>query len=627
MRTFCLLLCGLFPAAFLSAQTGIGYPGLSACDAAAETFLAKYDIPGATMAIAREGKLVYLRAFGYADLAGEEATQPYHRFRIASISKSITSIAVMKLVDRGELNLGDKVFGAGGWLADHPYLSQATISDSRIYDITVKMLLEHSAGWDRNIDCFPNPTTPYPFFRVGCDPIGVPLHITATIGAENPMETEDPIFFLLEKGLDFDPGSRYAYSNIGYLILGEVIEAVTQLDYETFVQSDVLAPVGICDMALGRDLRSQRLPREAEYHGNGYTVQSAYGTGEIVPWEYGGWTLAAMGAHGGWVASAADLVRLLVSVDGFSTKPDQLSEQAIETMTSADGPSPNYAKGWQVNAADNWWHTGGLDGTASIWVRASNGFTWALILNKRIVGTPAAQFRNELDRLPWSCVDGATEWPDYDLMLQPAEPVSAWQVAALTDTSATLDLAASEVDQVLIVAGLDSLGETYPLDGTSYAAAPFGVGDPWPDGSYVVYAGPPQDATLTGLEAGQTYHLRAYAYTQNPATGDYPLYRLCDAPELSFTTSVASTLNASLFQSVELYPNPATSVLSVRLMGALRGTDRAYRIVDLLGRTCGQGVLSANTSEIDLGHLQQGAYLLLLLERGRIVTRKRFIKR
>ena len=79
-----------------------------------------------------------------------------------------------------------------------------------------------------------------------------------------------------------------------------------------------------------------------------------------------------MDAHGGWIATARDLVRLLTAVDGFPSRPDILSAATIQTMTTPSANNINYAKGWQVNSAGNWWHGGSLHGSYS-WMVRTNG--------------------------------------------------------------------------------------------------------------------------------------------------------------------------------------------------------------------------------------------------------------
>ena len=238
---------------------------MSQCDTQMQTFLTNYQIPGATFAIAKNGKLVYMRAFGTANQAGTEATQPYHMFRIASISKPITSIAIMKLIENGQLSLSDKPFGPGGILNADPYFANANVTDTRVYNITIQNLLEHSAGWNRDLPMSPNPLPPYPWGYGHSDPIDFPLHVTQTLGEANPVTRRAMIKFLIQKGLDFTPGTAYSYSNIGYLVLGEVIEKKTGMTYENYVKQNIFAPLGIYDIRLGKNLLADKQEREGEY--------------------------------------------------------------------------------------------------------------------------------------------------------------------------------------------------------------------------------------------------------------------------------------------------------------------------------------------------------------------------
>lgn len=612
---FFFLLLGGSP---LFAQTGVPFSGLTSCDGNVQSFLNRYDISAASLAISRNGKLVYNRAFGNADLNGQATTEPWHRFRVASISKPLTSIGVMKLVQNGSLGLDEKVFGPGSLLADHAYLSNANISDNRIFDITVRNLLEHSAGWNRGQNCFPNPTSPYSFFQGGCDPIGAPLHITQTIGANNPMSTEDPIYFLLENGLDFTPGTAYAYSNIGYLVLGEIMEAVTGKDYETYMREDVFAIANACDMNLAKNLKADRMPREGEYEGNGFTVTSAYGTGQQVPWEYGGWTIEAMGPHGGWVASAADLVRVLSTIDGFSSKPDQLSGTTINSMTQPSGNANFYAKGWSVNAANNWWHTGALDGTASIMARSSGGYNFALILNKRIIDARADQFWADLDGLPWSCINSASSWPAYDLMLQPEASVSNFGgMAVQHEASVVLEYDLPAGADVIIVASETAELESFPSEGVVYEP-----GDILEGGAKVVYIGSQEAVEITGLEEETTYFFRAYPFRQDGSTGDIPLYRLCDATEISLTTSIVSaTEDPEIAAGFKIFPNPTAGQFTFQLDGNTYRQGFSYRVYDAIGREVMEGKVLPN-NELSLINQPSGVYTFSLWEAGRMKIRR-----
>lgn len=520
-------------------QTGIPVPTMVQSDNIIRNFLTTYDIPGATVAIAKNGKIVYMRAFGFSDIARTIPAQPYNLFRIASCSKPVTSVAIMKLVENGQLNLNAKVFGPGGILQNHPMFSTANITDSRIYDITVQQLLEHSSGWNRDVDCNPNPTTPYPYFFAGCDPIAFPLRVTMLTGTSNPVTANALIKFLLEKGLDFAPGTSYAYSNIGYLVLGRIIEQITGLTYEQYVQQNIMAPLGVFDMHNAKTQLSEKQEREMEYVGNGYTNLSCYNTGQYVPWEYGGYNMNAMDAHGGWIASARDMLKLMVAVDGFSTKPDILLPATINTMVTPSATLADYAKGWQVNSFNNWWHTGALDGVASELVRTSGGYTWMIILNKRII-TAGSNFFTDLDNLGWNCLAATTTWPTWDLMASPTVNASDLNFSNVSGTSVTVNWANGNGGSRLLVVKADSSINSFPLDGTDYTAnAVFGTGSSLGNNNYVAYNGTGNTVTITGLTANKKYYFRVIECNKNTTTGNNALYLLGSNPQ-DYTITASS---------------------------------------------------------------------------------------
>lgn len=504
------------------AQTGIPVASMSQCDTQMQTFLNNYQIPGATLAIAKNGRLVYMRAFGTANQAGTEATQPYHMFRIASISKPITSIAIMKLVENGQLNLSDKPFGPGGILNSDPYFANANVTDTRVYNITIQHLLEHAAGWNRDLPMPPGPVSPYPWGYSHSDPIGFPLHVTQTLGEPNPVTRRAMIKFSIQKGLDFAPGTGHNYSNVGYLVLGEVIEKKTGMTYENYVKQNIFTPLGIYDIRLGRNLLADKQEREGEYI-NPFMTLSAYGTGQMVPWQYGGWNVEAMDAHGGWIATARDLVRLLTAVDGFPTRPDILSPNTIQVMTTPSATNAGYAKGWSVNPAGTWWHGGSLDGSYSWMVRTSTQFnsqlTWAVIMNKR---TETAGFGNAVSNLGFgNCVNANTTFPTHDLFDVPTQNASAMNFSNVTSNSMTVNWTNGSGDGRVLIMRAGGAPNKFPLDGTEYTA-----GADLGDGNLVVYSGIGNSATVGNLNGSSNYQFRLYEYKKNANTGNYVLYQL-----------------------------------------------------------------------------------------------------
>jgi len=503
------------------AQTGIPVGSMSHCDAQMQTFRTNYEMPGATFAITKNGKLIYMRAFGTANQAGTEPTQPYHMFRIASVSKPITSIAIMKLIENGQLSLSDKPFGPGGILNADPYFANANVTDTRVYNITIQHLLEHTAGWNRDLPMPPGPVSPYPWSYPHSDPIAFPLHVTQTLGEANPVTERAMIKFLIQKGLDFTPGTAQNYSNVGYLVLGEVIEKKTGLTYENYVKQNIFAPLGIHDIRLGKNLLEDKQEREGEYH-NPFTTLSAYGTGQFVPWQYGGWSIEAMDAHGGWIATSRDLVRLLTAVDGFPTRPDILSPSTIQTMITPSVTNPGYAKGWIVNSVGTWRHGGSLDGASSEIVRTSGQYTWAVILNKR---TGAPGFMNAIHNLGWNCINSTTTFPTHDLFDVPTQNASAMNFSDITSNSMTVNWTNGNGDGRVLIMRAGGAPNKFPLDGTEYAAGPpVDLGD----GNFVVYSGTGNSATVGNLNGNTNYQFRLYEYKKNVNTGNYALYQLAN---------------------------------------------------------------------------------------------------
>lgn len=518
------LLVGLlaFPAL---AQTGVSSPELISCDAVVQKFMERWDIPGASVAISRQGKLVYARGFGYADLGQSQLMQPSNLLRVASVSKPVTSLAIMKLMEDGRLELQHKAFGPEGYLNDSYYTS--VIEDKRIYDITVQQLLEHSAGWNRNagVDGFES-----------SDPIDFPLHVAQVMKVPNPVGDSTLVRYLLSKGLNFKPGTRFSYSNIGYLVLGKIIEKITGQRYEIWVRRNILEPSGVLEAHLGHNLLADKLEREAEYFCPA-TGKSCYGTGKKVPFAYGGANLEAMNAHGGWLFTARDLVRLLLSADGSPTRPDILLPATLDTMTAPSQVTKRYAKGWMVNKRDMWWHTGCLNGSTSLVARNSEGYTWAILLNSC---PNTNRFWKDVEELGWDCINSTNTWPSYDLF-PPEQNATRLRLASVSPTSASLAWRNGNGSHRLVVVREGRPVDAFPQDDHTYASGRIvGQGDDLGQGNHVVAAGPDSVVRMTGLLPGHTYYARILEYELSEKTGQHPLYTLDGNPVLMFRTPEAT---------------------------------------------------------------------------------------
>jgi CubicO group peptidase (beta-lactamase class C family) len=383
--------------------TGQVQARLAPFDELIESLLRKYDVPGAALAVVKDGRLVVARGYGLADKEQRQAVQPDSLFRIASLSKPFTSAAILTLVERGRLRLDDRAF---------PLLALGEPSDPRLNTITIRELLLHAGGWDRD---------------ASFDPMFIPFKAARAVGAKPPASCETIIRYMLKQPLQFDPGSAMHYSNFGYCVLGRVIEKVSGEPYETYVRSAVLAPIGITRMRIGHTVSDERAPGEVRYSdfAGAPQVPSVFPSrpGQTAR-PYGGFYLEAMDSHGGWIASAIDLVRFMAHLDG-TLKPAPLKPATVADMLARPDPrlvterETWYAFGWQVREVGrdaNWWHTGSLSGTATLMVRTSQGMQWALLFNGS--PKPPGNLFTEMDDGLWQAAGAVKAWPQRDLFDQ-----------------------------------------------------------------------------------------------------------------------------------------------------------------------------------------------------------------
>jgi len=360
-----------------------------------ERFMSREVLNGASVAVAKDGKLVYAKGFGFADVEAETPVEPHHLFRIASVSKLVTAAGVMKLIEQGALTLDTKVFGPNGVLCDSMFLKYR---DKRIENITVHHLLEHSGGW----------TT-----RWG-DQMFMPTVIAQSLKQPLPVSKSDIIRFVLNKRLHFTPGQSSYYSNFGYMVLGEVIATISGMDYEHYIQSNLLYPLGIFDMRIGGSHLNERAELEVKYYEpmpTFYVADYAGGDDEVLR-TYGGNDMHSLGAAGGWIASSTDLMKLLLSIDGLDSHPDYLKAESVKSMvdteTNAYGPL-----GWRRIRNQAWYRTGTLAGTSALKVRQDDGVSYIVLFNTGSWKGPA--LANDISKMMNRGLSKIVQWPEYDL--------------------------------------------------------------------------------------------------------------------------------------------------------------------------------------------------------------------
>lgn len=177
--------------------------------------LVKEYYPGAAVLISKEGKILYQNAYGYENLENEVPFKTEGKFRIGSVSKQFTAAAILKLGERGLLNIDDKV---SKYIPELP----------RGSEVSIHQLLNHSSGLQNswNEELFKN------------------------IPAE--FKTDDIISEFKKLKYNFNPGESWGYSNMGYIVLSMIIERVSGLSYYNFLKENFFEPLGMTNTGIAQ---------------------------------------------------------------------------------------------------------------------------------------------------------------------------------------------------------------------------------------------------------------------------------------------------------------------------------------------------------------------------------------
>lgn len=372
-----------------------------------ERFLKDWSVPGASLAIARKGRMVFAKGYGWSDREHNVRAAPDTLYRIASISKAITAVAALKLCQQQRLSLDDKAFS----ILDDLQPCTGAVQDPRIYQISVRDLLHCTAGWDPK--------------RSG-DPLFVPHCIDAATecGTTPPADLKTTIRYWIKRRLDFEPGTSWGYSNLAYAILGELISRKSGQSYQDYVAKEILAPMGITDMNIGKTLASERFPKEAVYYScpGQPSVESIFpGKKAKVSWQYGGdFSMDTIAAAAGWIASVEDMVKFssCLSNDGGLISP--LSTEQFALMLSRpqckywQGKKGYFAMGWEVypvtsGSGYTFSRVGTISGAMAFLVHRYDGTSWAVAFNSR--PADADRFMSEAKKLIWIAINEQKVWP------------------------------------------------------------------------------------------------------------------------------------------------------------------------------------------------------------------------
>lgn len=348
-----------------NAQNG---PNYQQFDQIMNGVLKQYNIPGGALSIARGGQLVYANGYGFADVQNRVPFRPDTLFCLASCSKSLTAAACLHLVDQGRLRLDSTLYDVLG----RPPLPRRP-SDPRVYQITVRQLLHHAAGWNTDI-------------------VGWKQPFLNKATRNGPIDFEQYVLMVMCEPLDYAPGSESHYSNWQFAVLKLVVEHASGMPYAAYVRQQVLAPMGINDVIMERPPGQYARNEALRYNSKNW---------QPYPGGHTKWPLRH-GALGGWLASAIDMAKFMTAMDG--SRIQFLSPYTYHEMLAPPPPPavprPNgswFGLGWDrvlpAGQGVEFTKNGGVDGVHTQIVHMPNGTDFIVFLNGsglKINGQPDA---------------------------------------------------------------------------------------------------------------------------------------------------------------------------------------------------------------------------------------------
>lgn len=325
-------------------------PELRPMDQVIDSFMDFWSLHGASLAVMRNDSLVYAKSYGWAD--STTPMTPGTTLRLASVSKLLTAVGVMKLQEEGKLFLDSPVFGPLGILGKY----DSYIRDDNYYLITIEHLLRHQAG----------------FTSRGGDPVFSPYSSLDALLRQQ-----------LRRNLAYEPGTWQEYSNFGFLLLSLVIEEVSGQSYESFMQEQVFEPARCHGFRIAGNYLADRHPGETRYYmqPDAEKMPSFDGKYALVEKCYGGNNVSGSMGAGGWTGSAVELARMVAVIDGKGPLPDVLSAFTVEQMTHYFDRD-TYSLGWNdTKPSGEWTRSGSFSGSQALIKTYPDGECWVFISN------------------------------------------------------------------------------------------------------------------------------------------------------------------------------------------------------------------------------------------------------
>ncbi|MCR9182502.1 MAG: serine hydrolase [Flavobacteriaceae bacterium] len=293
------------------------------------------DSPGATVLIAKDDKVIYRKAFGMANLELNVSMKPENVLELASITKQFTGVAILMLMEQGKLSLKDPL---SKYIADYPKGDQ----------VTIHHLLNHTSG----IKSYTDGPGLMQLARTDMTPIEI-------------------INSFKDSPVDFEPGEQYAYNNSAYILLGYIIEQVSGMSYEDFIQKNIFDKLGMKNSYYGS--RSKIIPNRASgYQPSGESYQNAEYLSMTIPY-----------AAGSLMSTVDDMFLWHKAIHHNKLISEKSKQLAFTNYTLNNGKHINYGYGWGTNelaGVATIEHTGGIFGftTSGIYVPEKN--IYAIVL-------------------------------------------------------------------------------------------------------------------------------------------------------------------------------------------------------------------------------------------------------
>ena len=281
--------------------------------------LERLKLPSLSIAFYKDDFL-WKKSFGYADMEHKIPAGPDTLYRLASISKPITAIGILRLMEEGKLNLDDEV------QKYVPYFPR------KRWPVTIRHLLGHLSG----ISHYRNYDEEGHFKK----------HYT----------TEESIGVFKDWELEAEPGTKYIYTTYGFNLLGAVIEGASGKPYAEYMRENVWKPLGMNNTRM--DIADTIIPNRAR----GYRrISEDVKNCEFVD-------ISSRFAGGGILSTAVDLVNLSRALDENKVLSKEIQKMMYTSMVTKDGHMTGYGMGWGVNFIQGFWnvgHGGGQAGTST----------------------------------------------------------------------------------------------------------------------------------------------------------------------------------------------------------------------------------------------------------------------